>query len=545
MWSYVQYRRIGKHATEEIRKTSRMASDHSSHAVEDLLAVARGRAPLSGGLSALPLEGGRSSANREQHDRRKKSSNKITVRISGEDDPLDPRNWSLLSRCKNIAILSLLIFVQAWAGAAGSIANTAASQEFHVGKVAENLSTAMYLFGIGSGSLFVGPLAETVGRNPTYLVATFVYLLFVLGSALTPTFGGQVFCRYCVGLFSSATLAINGSSVRDQFRPVKRAFVFPVIAWANVAAPVISPIVGGWILSNNQLGWRWTEWVTLIISSGAFLIALLFLPETYLPILLDWKAKHLRRVTGDSRYVSEHSESASYVNRMKHIIRLPVTFFRTEPVVAVFGGYLVLLYTLLFTFLSGFDYIFKQTYQLSTSLTGACFAAIAAGSTAFTLCAPGLYSWARRKTEYVHRSSIKPEFRLWPAILTAPLLPISLFWLGWASNPTISIWCGLAACFVFGVVIIAIYVSTYEYIIDSYGNHSAIALASITMVRYLIAGGMVIAARPMYEGIGVHWTLTFLGCIAVILAPAPLIFWRYGAKLREKSSYAKGDAEDT
>ncbi|ELR08293.1 hypothetical protein GMDG_03091 [Pseudogymnoascus destructans 20631-21] len=235
MWSYVQYRRIGKHATEEIRKTSRMASDHSSHAVEDLLAVARGRAPLSGGLSALPLEGGRSSANREQHDRRKKSSNKITVRISGEDDPLDPRNWSLLSRCKNIAILSLLIFVQAWAGAAGSIANTAASQEFHVGKVAENLSTAMYLFGIGSGSLFVGPLAETVGRNPTYLVATFVYLLFVLGSALTPTFGGQVFCRYCVGLFSSATLAINGSSVRDQFRPVKRAFVFPVIAWANVA----------------------------------------------------------------------------------------------------------------------------------------------------------------------------------------------------------------------------------------------------------------------------------------------------------------------
>ncbi|KFY04313.1 hypothetical protein V491_09390 [Pseudogymnoascus sp. VKM F-3775] len=511
-----------------------MASNHSSHAVKDLSAVESGRAPLSGGLSALPLEGGRFSANREQHDRRKKSSNKsmntpddkIMVRISGEDDPLDPRNWSLLSRCKNIAILSLLIFVQAWAGAAGSIANTAASREFHVGKVAENLSTAIYLFGIGSGSLFVGPLAETVGRNPTYLVATFVYLLFVLGSALTPTFGGQVFCRYFVGLFSSATLAINGSSVRDQFRPVKRAFVFPVIAWANVAAPVISPIVGGWILSNNQLGWRWTEWVTLIISSGAFLIALLLLPETYLPILLDWKAKHLRRVTGDSRYVSEHSESAS-----------------TEPVVAVFGGYLVLLYTLLFTFLSGFDYIFQQTYQLSTSLTGVCFAAIAAGSTAFTLCAPGLYSWARRKTEYVHGSAIKPEFRLWPAILTAPLLPISLFWLGWASNPSISIWYGLGACFVFGVVIIAIYVSTYEYIIDSYGDHSAIALASITMVRYLIAGGMVIAARPMYEGIGVHWTLTFLGCIAVILAPAPLIFWRYGAKLREKSSYAKVDAD--
>jgi MFS family permease len=115
------------------------------------------------------------------------------------------------------------------------MANTAASKEFGVGKIAENLSTAMYLFGVGAGSLFIGPLSETVGRNPTYLVSTLIYMLFVLGSALTPSFGGQIICRFFVGLFSSATLAVNGSSVRDQFRPVKRAFVFPVIAWANVA----------------------------------------------------------------------------------------------------------------------------------------------------------------------------------------------------------------------------------------------------------------------------------------------------------------------
>lgn len=92
----------------------------------------------------------------------------------------------------------------------------------------------MYLFGIGSGSLFAGPVSESIGRNPTYLVSTFIYLLFLLGSGLTPTFSGQVICRYFVGFFSSATLSINGSSVRDQFRPVKRTFVFPAIAWANI-----------------------------------------------------------------------------------------------------------------------------------------------------------------------------------------------------------------------------------------------------------------------------------------------------------------------
>jgi DHA1 family multidrug resistance protein-like MFS transporter len=291
-------------------------------------------------------------------------------------------------------------------------------------------------------------------------------------------------------------------------------------------------------VSNPNLGWRWCYWTTLIISAFAFIVSFLFLPETYVPVLLDWKAEHLRRVTGDDRYYAEHAKSSNFQKQMRETLPLTATFFWTEPIIAVFGGYLVLLYILLFTFQSGFDYTFKITYGLSTGLTGSCFGAIAAGSTAFSLTAPAFYSWARRKTEFVKGSSIKPEFRLWPAVVMGPLLPISLFWLGWTNYRSISIWCGLAACFVFGVVLTAIYVSSYEYIIDSYGAHAAIALASITMARYLVACGMVMAARPMYENIGVHWTMTLLGCIATILAPFPLLLKKHGRKLRERSQFA-------
>jgi len=281
------------------------------------------------------------------------------------------------------------------------------------------------------------------------------------------------------------------------------------------------------------------EWITLIISASAWLIALVLLPETYLPILLDWKARQLRRVTGDNRYTSEHASSKSFSARIRAVAPLTLVFFVTEPVIGVLGVYLIFLYALLFSFLSGFDYIFKETYSLSVGLTGSCFGAIAAGATAFTLCAPGLYSWARRKTEHVRGAAVEPEFRLWPAMFAAPMLPVCLFWLGWANRPDISVWVSLAACFVFGIVLIAMYVSSYEYIIDSYGDHSAVALASITVARYLVAGAMVMASRPMYEGIGVHWSLTILGCAAAILAPAPILFWRYGGRLRAKSQYAK------
>lgn len=466
------------------------------------------------------------------------SSNHIVVEKLNEDDPIDPKNWPLLTRSANIAILSLLVFSQGYAGAADSVANGAISKDFGVSKVAENLSTAMYTFGIGSGCLFVGPISQTIGRNPTYLVGTFCYLFFVAGSALTPNYGGQIVCSYFVGLFASATLAINGASVQDQFRPVKRALIFPIIAWANVASPVIAPVVGGWVTTNPHLGWRWVHWITLIISGLAFLLAFLFMPETYLPVLLKWKAEHLRRVSGDDAYISKLEKDSSFLEKVKTVLPMPITLFSSEPIVAVLGGYMILLYILLFSFLSGFDYIFHETYNLSVGLGGSCFASIALGSTLFTLSAPFLYIWSRHKTNHIPHASISPEFRLWPAIATSFLLPTSLFLLGWTNYPSISIYAGLTACFLFGIVITALYVSIYEYIIDAYAENGAVALASITMARYFVAGGMVMASRPMYEGIGVHWTMTLLGVIATVLVPAPWVFWKYGRVLRGKSALA-------
>jgi DHA1 family multidrug resistance protein-like MFS transporter len=272
--------------------------------------------------------------------------------------------------------------------------------------------------------------------------------------------------------------------------------------------------------------------VTLVISAFAFLLAFMFLPETYLPVLLDWKAKSLRQVSGDDAFRSKHAQTSSFVNRLKKNIPLAVHFTTVEPPILALGGFLVLLYILLFSFLSGFDFIFKRTYDLDSFQEGACFASIALGATVFTLTTPAICARMRRIQDFT------PELRLWPAVATAPLLPISLFWLGWTNYQNISIYSGLAACFCFGIVLNAMYVASYQYIIDSYGDHAAIALSSITMMRYVIAGGMVMAARPMYQGIGVHWTMTLLGCIAAILVPAPYLLVRYGCELRKKSAYA-------
>lgn len=47
------------------------------------------------------------------------------------------------------------------------------------------------------------------------------------------------------------------------------------------------------MIVESHLGWRWTAWVTLIVAAPAGLVALLVIPETYEPVLLERKAKKL------------------------------------------------------------------------------------------------------------------------------------------------------------------------------------------------------------------------------------------------------------
>lgn len=233
MWSFVQYKQIGSDVEREWRRRytnqSVLIGRHRTggffRASQQSDATLPGDDPERHGFE-------RSDNSPEE---KQIEDGKVIVELEGDNDPIDPHNWPLLKRARTILILSMLVFTQAWAGACDSLGNQRASAQYHVSPVAEDLSTAMYLFGIGSGCLFVGPLSQTLGRNPVYLSGTLIYLCFILGTSLAKNYASQVVFRYLAGLASSAALGINGATVGDMFRPVERSLWFPVIAWVNVA----------------------------------------------------------------------------------------------------------------------------------------------------------------------------------------------------------------------------------------------------------------------------------------------------------------------
>lgn len=41
-----------------------------------------------------------------------------------------------------------------------------------------------------------------------------------------------------------------------------------------------------------------------------------------------------------------------------------------------------------------------------------------------------------------------------------------------------------------------------------------------------------------FDGLGVNWTGTLLGCVATALVPIPVFFYLYGHRIRAKSRFA-------
>lgn len=42
----------------------------------------------------------------------------------------------------------------------------------------------------------------------------------------------------------------------------------------------------------------------------------------------------------------------------------------------------------------------------------------------------------------------------------------------------------------------------------------------------------------MYEGIGINWGNTLLGCVAALFIPMPFVFYFFGKKIRARSKFA-------
>lgn len=225
---------------------------------------------------------------------------------------------------------------------------------------------------------------------------------------------------------------------------------------------------------------------------------------------------------GDDRYKGEvEIRELTFIHRLGQALYRPFLLTFSEPIIALVALSLTVIYVILFGFLNGYTFIFTKIYGFSEGITGLSFIGIGIGLCLATSLVPIIYMWAKNDLAKIQEKGgtrLPPEFRLWFAMFGAPAIPISMFWMGWTAYPHILFWSPLGASVLFGFGILCVFISSYQYIIDSYESYSASALASVTLIRYVAAGGMIEIAISFNENLGVHWCLTILGCLSAFLS---------------------------
>ena len=125
----------------------------------------------------------------------------------------------------------------------------------------------------------------------------FGFSIFSIGSAVGKDLQTVLICRFFGGVFGSCPLAVVAAVFSDMFNNRTRGLAVTVFSMTVFTGPLVAPFIGGFTTMNKNLGWRWTEYFVAIMGFLVLGLNLLFLEETYPPIVLVQKASELRRRT--------------------------------------------------------------------------------------------------------------------------------------------------------------------------------------------------------------------------------------------------------
>jgi MFS family permease len=442
---FLQYRAIQRHVKEELQRVS-----DSPDAFSAITPEAPKEYEKWGGIPGITLV---TDNNKESY---------YQVGFTGPDDPFNPKTWSTLHRIGATLLVCSVAFVATLASAIDAAVLTNTTEEFGVSDVAGSLATALFLVGFGLGALLLSPLSELVGRFPVYIGSLSIFGCWILGAALAPNFGAHLVFRFLAGFSASTPLTVAGGTVGDLWSPVEKTFAFPLFAVPAFSGPIFGtslqhlylvlldtslanlyagPIIGAYIGYVDSVSWRWAEWVVLILDGAVILMLFLFKAESFAPRILYYKARQLRKLTGNPKFMTAHEAEHTTLGAL-----LSKCFFRPfvlclEPIVLAFTLYLVIVYVILFTFLDGYPYIFAQTYGINEGLSNICFLGLFVGILLVVALVPFVYRSTIKQLERDgddgSGKAIFRESRLYFAMVGAPALPIGLFWMGWTDYVSI------------------------------------------------------------------------------------------------------------
>lgn len=117
--------------------------------------------------------------------------------------------------------------------------------------------------------------------------------------------------------------------------------------------------------------------------------------------------------------------------------------------------------------------------------------------------------------------------------------PIGMFLLAWGGMYANIHWimASIGGVFV-SIAITLLFIAFLNYLSESYLMYAASAQAGNQIIRSAVAASAPLWSSQMFSKMTLGGGGSMIGGIAILLAPIPFLFHRYGAKIRQKSKFA-------
>lgn len=143
------------------------------------------------------------------------------------------------------------------------------------------LSLTAALIGLGLGQLFFGPLSDRIGRKKPLALSLLLFIFSSAMCAITYDIHMLIAWRFLQGFAGAGGSVLSRSIARDKYQGTLLTQFFALLMTVNGIAPVLSPVLGGWIIT--AFDWRILFWAMAAIGIILLLLSLTVLHET-LPV---------------------------------------------------------------------------------------------------------------------------------------------------------------------------------------------------------------------------------------------------------------------
>lgn len=143
------------------------------------------------------------------------------------------------------------------------------------------LIISFFLFGLGAGTFFTGPISDAYGRKPVIVTFATLFMLGALMAWASTSLEMVLAGRVLQGIGAAGPRVVTMAVVRDRFSGRQMAQVSSLVMMVFTLVPAVAPLIGAFII--NWAGWRSIFLAFVLFALTYCLWMMIRLPET-LPV---------------------------------------------------------------------------------------------------------------------------------------------------------------------------------------------------------------------------------------------------------------------